>query len=61
MGHLCSNGWGSYGKVSYCFLEDMLKNHWSSGEYPFWSSHDDGFCSGPFELHSGLQANKFML
>ena len=23
-----SNGWSSYGKVSYCFLEDMLKKHW---------------------------------
>ena len=41
-----SNGWGSYGsKVSNYFLEDM---QWSSGEYPFRSSHDHGF--GPFEL-----------
>ena len=30
------NGWGSYGKVAvFC----MLKKHWSSGEYPFRSSH----------------------
>ena len=39
------NGWGSYGKVRYCFLGDMLKKHWSSGEYPFQSSHDHGFRS----------------
>ena len=24
------------------FLRDVLKNHWSSGEYPFRSSHDHG-------------------
>ena len=42
------NGWGSYGKVSCCFWEIYSKEPWSSGEYPFWSSHDHGF--GPFEL-----------
>ena len=40
-------GWGSYGSVSYCFfLGDMLKkNHWSAGEYHFWSSHEHDFLS----------------
>ena len=34
------------GVVSYCFLGDMLKKkYWSSGEYPFRSSHDHGFWS----------------
>ena len=31
-----------YGKVSYCFWEICSKKHWSSGEYPFRSSHDHG-------------------
>ena len=31
------------GVVSHCFLGDMLKKHWSSGEYPFRSSHNHGF------------------
>ena len=36
-------GGGSYETVSYCFLGDMLiKEHWSSGEYPFLSSHEHG-------------------
>ena len=26
------NGWGSHGKVTYRFLGDMLKKHWSLGE-----------------------------
>ena len=30
------------------FLGDMLEKSWSSGEYPFRSSHDQGFA--PFEL-----------
>ena len=44
-----SNGWGSYGKVMYCFFWKICSiNSWSSGEYPFRSSHDPGF--SPFEL-----------
>ena len=32
--------WGSYGKVSCYLIGNILRKHWSSGEYPFWSSHD---------------------
>ena len=28
--------------MANCFLEDILKKYWSSGEYPFQSSHDLG-------------------
>ena len=34
------NGWGSYGKVSCCFWGEYAQKCWSSGEYPFRSSHD---------------------
>ena len=45
------NEWGimislkcsSFGKVSYCCFWSRLKTCWSSGEYPFWSSHDHRF------------------
>ena len=36
------NGWGSYDKVSCCFIWEKC---WSSGEYPFRSSHDHRFRS----------------
>ena len=49
------NGWGIYGlngwgKVSYCFFWwECAQKCWSSGEYPFQSSHmTTGF--GLFEL-----------
>ena len=40
------NGWGSNDKVSCCFVwKYAQKNCWSSGEYPFRSSHDHRFRS----------------
>ena len=58
MGHLWYNGWGIYdlsmwlwqwvgqlwqSKLLFC-LEIYSKKCWSSGEYPFRSSHDHRFC-----------------
>ena len=50
MGHLCLimggafrvwlNGWGSYDKVSYCFVWKYAQKLLVLGEYPFRSSHD---------------------
>ena len=40
-GAVVSFGWGSF----YFFVGGMLKKHWSSGEYPFRSSHDHEFQS----------------
>ena len=51
VGHLWLNGWGIYGKVSYCFLEDMLKNTGLEGSTlssPHMTNLTMGF--SPFEL-----------
>ena len=37
------NGWSSYDKVSFCFIWKYAQKCWSSGEYPFRSSHDHRF------------------
>ena len=43
-----SNGWGSNGKVSYCFLGDMLENTGLQGST--LSDHRMATGFGPFEL-----------
>ena len=54
VGHLSVNGWGTYGLNGMgqllqsrllLRLEICSKNCWSSGEYPFRSSHDHRFRS----------------
>ena len=53
-GHLDVNGWAFTAQMGGAIMAKWVnvfwevcskKKHWSSGEYPFWSSYDHGFRS----------------